>query len=116
MVMFDSEAHLLATLALHDELVHQCVRGELTFDQFCERYNDFYAYYALDGHESDEEERALLEKHEELIRPHRIVALEVLGRVCSDEDAQREIYKQAGRFGSAEAVARLSHVNFPSTS
>jgi len=113
MVMFQSEADLLAAISRHDELVLRCAAGELSFQQFCDQYNAFYAFYALDGHESDEEERALLEKHEERILPHRVIAFEVLGRVCSDEDAKRDIYIQAGRFGSVEAIAKLRQVTVP---
>jgi hypothetical protein len=108
--MFGSEQELIEQLDVHDELVRQCAAGKLSFDDFCARYRDFYAYYALDGHESDQEERALFEKYEDRIEPHRIIAYDILGRVCSDEDAQRETYIQAGRFGSKEAVRRLSLV------
>lgn len=111
MVIFDSEDDLLESLAHHDELVRQCASEAITFEEFCERYGDFYAFYALDGHESDEEERALLERHEARIRPHEVIAYEILGKVCSDEDAQRESYEKAGRFGSAEAVARLNLIS-----
>jgi hypothetical protein len=110
MVMFESESDLLKTIAVHDELVRKCAAGELSFGAFCVQYNDFYAYYALDGHESDEEERALLEKHNSIIEPHRVIAYEILGKVCSDADAELESYRQAGRFGSADALARLRSV------
>ena len=105
--MFTSEAELIDAIRAHDGLLKSLAAGELTFDEFCEKYHDFYAFYALDGHESDEDERALLTKHEVLIEPHRVVAEEILSLVCSDEDAEREIYKQAGRIGSAEAVRRI---------
>jgi hypothetical protein len=110
MVIFESEDDLLAKLRQHDGLVRQCARGELPFEEFCGKYNDFYAFYALDGHESDNEERALLEKYEDRIESHRIIAIEILGQVCSDQDAQLEVYQRADRFGSAEAVERLRHV------
>ena len=110
MQMFQSEADLLNELSVHDELVRQCAGGQLSFDRFCERYRDFYAFYALDGHESDEEERLLLEKYARRIEPHRVVAEEILGQVCSDADAELEQYQRAGRFGSAEAVARLKRI------
>ncbi|MBX3628153.1 MAG: hypothetical protein KF892_24295 [Rhizobacter sp.] len=107
MVIFESEAALVAALSLHDDLIRQCASGQLSFDEFCEKYEDFYAFHALDGHESDEQELALLEKYEARIEPHRIIAVEILGQVCSDENAKLEIYKKAGRFGSEEAVSRL---------
>ncbi len=115
MVIFESEDDLLSIIAKHDNLVRLCVAGQMCFSDFCEQYSDFYAYYALDGHESDEEERALLEKHEHLIEPHRLIAYEILGRVCSDADAGLEGYKLAGRFGSAVALERLKEVRFPGT-
>jgi hypothetical protein len=110
MLMFKSESALLETLALHDDLVRQCTSGQLSFTAFCAKYQDFYAYYALDGHESDQEERQLLDKYEARIEPHRLIAEDILGHVCSDEDAELEIYKRAGRFGSVEAVERLRRI------
>lgn len=112
MVMFESENDLLQTIARHDALVRRCLKGDISFSEFCEIYNDFYAYFALDGHESDEEERALLEKYGRLIEPHRFIAYEILGRLCADEDAELESYKNAGRFGSAEGFRRLALVRF----
>lgn len=113
MNMFESEADLLQTIEAHTDLVRQCVNGEIGFEEFCDKYKDFYSYYALDGHESDEEERSLLEMHENKIEPHRIIALEILGQVCADKDAELESYRSAGRFGSAEALRRLRNVNIP---
>ena len=111
MVIFQSEADLLNVISAHSDLVRRCLAGDLSFSAFCDQYNDFYAYYALDGHESDDEERALLLKYAHLIEPHRVIACDILGRVCSDADATLESYKQAGRFGSSDALERLRNVN-----
>lgn len=108
--MFASEADLLEAIATHDRLLRELVAGRMNFDQFCSSYNDFYAFYALDEHESDEAERMLLKKHNALIEPHRIVAEEILWLVCADDDAEIESYKLAGRIGSAEAVRRIEQV------
>jgi hypothetical protein len=115
MEMFESEQSLLDAIAAHDDLVRLCVREDISFDDFCGRYHDFYAFYALDGHESDDEERELLLKHDALIEPHRVIAYDILGRVCSDHDAQLDSYKQAGRFGSAEALKLLGKVRLGSS-
>ena len=111
MLMFESEAALLEALALHDDLVRRCISGWLSFDEFCEKYNDFYAFYALDGHESDIEERKLLEKYKARIEPHRKIAEDILGQVCSDENAELESYRLAGRFGSVEAMKLLQRID-----
>ncbi len=108
MRMFASEADLQASLEHHDELVRQCAHGEVTWDSFCDRYNNYWSNYALDGHESDEEENAILDRYEERIALHRTIAFDVLGQVCSEEDAVKEIYIQAGRIGSAVAVERIA--------
>lgn len=113
--MFESEEDLLGALDRHDDLVRQCAAGSLSFDEFCEIYNDFYAFYALDGHESDLEEQALFEKHEQRIRPHEFIAYQILGRVCADAEAELESYRRAGRFGSRVAIQMLADVKFPST-
>lgn len=110
MFMFESEADLLETIARHDELVHQCVAKEISFPEFCEKYNSFYTLFALDGHESNSEERLLLEKHEGLIAPHRAIAYEILNRICADEHAELDSYRNAGRIGSLEALELLSNI------
>jgi hypothetical protein len=110
MVMFQSEADLLKAIDEHDDLVRQCIRGDLVFWDFCDKYNDFYAYYALDGHESDEEQRQLLDKYDSRIEPHRVIAYDILAHVCSDEDAKLDSYERSGRFGSEEALTRLKNV------
>lgn len=110
MTMFESEEELLLALDRHDDLVRQCVAGSLSFKEFCVQYEDFYAFYALDGHESDLEELALFEKHGQRIQPHEFIAYQILGRTCDDSDAELESYKQAGRFGSREAVEMLARV------
>lgn len=114
MVIFQSEEEFLKALDRHDDLVRQCVAEEIGFAEFCERYNDFYAYYALDGHESDEEESDLFDRYDARIEPHRVIAYDILGKICSDDDAMLESYKSAGRFGSEEALRRLKNVAFSS--
>jgi hypothetical protein len=48
-VIFASELDMLEELDEHDSLVRKCVAGEISFDEFCGKYNDFYALYALTG-------------------------------------------------------------------
>ncbi len=110
MVIFESESDLLQTIDKYDALVYACISGEIDFSAFRDEYNSFYWRYALDGHESDDEERALFEKYEGRIEPHRIIAYEILAQLCSDKDANLESYQNAGRFGSAEALKRLKEV------
>ncbi len=110
MVIFKSESDLISVIETHDNIVLECVRGSLNFWDFVEKYHNFYWYYALDGHESDEEERVLLEKHESRILPHREIAETILQGVCSDEDAEKEIYQKASRFGSKVAFSMLKEI------
>jgi hypothetical protein len=106
--MFASEVEIQQSLDQHDELVRQCALGEITFTDFCDKYNNYWSFYALDGHESDDEERAILDRYEDRIELHRLIAFDILGQLCSEEDALRDIYIQAGRFGSTVAQQRLA--------
>lgn len=112
MTIFESEEALLATLNLYDDYVRDCVLGRISFEEFLEKYHNFYMTYALDGHESDPEERALLETHGDRIVLHRQIWERIIGGgLCSDEDAGKESYIQAGRFGSGEGLRRLRKIS-----
>ncbi len=110
MIIFQSESDLVKALNEHDSLVRQCVNGKVSFWDFTKKYNDFYAFYALDGHESDEEENLLLKKYKERIKPHQVIAYDILGKVCSDDDVKKQIYINTGRFGSDVALQKLKEV------
>ncbi|WAC62287.1 hypothetical protein OVA13_12920 [Pseudoxanthomonas sp. SL93] len=107
---YPSESDLVAALDHRDGLVRLCAAGKLSFSDFCDGYDNFYWAYALDGHESDFQGLALLAKYAGRIAPHQVVAETILAKVCDDADATRESYRLAGRFGSAEAIARLKLV------
>ncbi len=105
--MFESEEEFLRIIDKHDVLIQQCANGEITFANFLEKYGNFYGYYALDGHESDENERAMFERFEKRLGPHEEIVNEIYQYLCSDEHAKREIYIKAGRFGNDEGFRRL---------
>lgn len=109
MIMFESENDLLMTIERHNSIIRECVSEAISFEEFLNKYNDFYFYYALDGHESDEEEQKLLEKHKDKIEPH-LRLMEELQGLCDDEDAVKESYIQANRFGSEEGLKRLKDI------
>jgi hypothetical protein len=106
MVIFNSESELLELLARMDAMIAACAGGSLEFRAFHQELGRLHGYYALDGHESDEEERKILDRHHERIAWVECV-LDELGAVCADDDAPKEAYIKTGRFGSAEAMRRL---------
>lgn len=109
-MIFESEEDLLSTLDKHDQLILDCANERMPFWQFCEQYHNFYHFYALDGHESDEEEFKILLKNEERLKVHAVLTNEVLNKVCSDEDAKRPIYIENGRFGSDIGLLKLKEI------
>ena len=110
MASYPSETDLVAALNRADQLVRLCAKDELSFDDFCAEYDNFYWSHALDGHESDQSGLAILAMYAARIAPHQSVAETILAKVSSDADATQESYRLAGRFGSVEAVARLKLV------
>ncbi len=107
MIMFKDESDLLELIAAHDRLVVQCASGALGFDTFMQKYDTFPMRCALDGHESDEEERQLLARHATRCTPHLRIWNEILTRVCAEEHAQKPEYARAGWLGRAEATKIL---------
>jgi hypothetical protein len=101
-----TEPELLALLDCHDRLVKSCLSGDISIEQFLEHYDNFPLSYAMDGHESSEAERALLESHRERVQFHFGV-LESLRGLCREEDAAKPEYLEAGHFGRAEGFRRL---------
>src|SRR4051794_11901997 len=85
--MFKSEEEFLRIVDEHDRLIQQCAHGLITFKDFLEKYDYFYGFYALDGHESDEHERSMFERFEVRIRPHEKLVEDVFQYLCADEDA-----------------------------
>jgi hypothetical protein len=101
-----TEAELVQALKDHDVLVTRCVAGELPIGEFLERYDNFPYAYALDGHESTEQELALLGRYRDRVQFHFGVQ-ETLSGLCREEDANKPEYRQSGRFGPSEALSRL---------
>ena len=109
--MFESEEDFLSALDKHDRLIRQCADGIVSFQDFLVKYEYFYGYYALDGHESDESELRMFEKYEERIKPHEELGTEIFLQLCDDNDALKDSYIKAGRFGSDEGLRRLRIVS-----
>jgi hypothetical protein len=109
MVIFASESELADILDKADAMIAACVEGALDFRAFHQQLGHLHGYYALDGHESDDEEREILAQYRARIEWIERV-LDEVGAVCADEDATKEAYIKAGRFGPAEALRRLRHL------
>jgi hypothetical protein len=101
------EEELLNDLDAHDDLVIRCARGELSWEEFDRAYDSFYPRYPLDGHESDAQERLLLEKHGTRVALHREIWEHVLTKVTGDEHLSQQAVADAGFIGADEAVRRI---------
>lgn len=110
MANFTSEIDLLNALSTHDDLVRRCVRGDIDFGEFVRLYDDFWWQHALDGHESNDAERMLLERHASRILLHQRIAEDVLAPLACASDAGQQTYQRAGRIGSHDALVRLQRI------
>lgn len=107
MVIFKSEKDIIEKLNFYDQLVFDCADEKLEFWSFIEKYGNFFQHYALDGHESDDEEFELLKQYEKRILFHEELSLNILADVCSDEDAIKPDYIKCGRYGSVVAMEKI---------
>lgn len=113
MVIFKSDANWIDPTGHQDDLIRQCMHHRMDIADICNKYRQLYSFHAIDGHDTDEEERTLLEKYEGQIQPHPIVAENFLAGVCSDADAQLDICQCADCLGLTEAVGRLRDLAAP---
>ena len=101
-----TEPELIALLDCQDRLVKSCLVGDISIEQFVEHYDNFPESFALDGRDSSDAERALLERHRDRVQYHFGV-LECVRGMCSDEELEKRGAVEAGKFGRAEAFRRL---------
>jgi hypothetical protein len=106
MVIFDSESEIIGVLEKMEGIVRACIEGEIELRPAISEVGRLHGYYALDGHESDEEETQLLARYRSRIEWLE-AAMEEVGGLCAEADATKEAYIRAGRFGEAEALRRL---------
>ena len=106
MVIFASESELLEVLDRADAMIAACVAGSLGVRELLDQLGQLHSYHALDGHESDDEELAMFTRHRARIAWIES-ALGEIGEICADDDANKDAYIKAGRFGSVEALRRL---------
>jgi hypothetical protein len=112
MVIFRDEKDLVMTLENNIALVKRTINGEIDQAHFIEEHTGFYYAYALDGHESDEEEKLLFEKYYKEIDFFKDVQETILNNICSDEESTKEIYIVNGRINVKEAINRLKEKYF----
>lgn len=101
-----TETELLRLLDDHDSMVQRCISGTLSLDEFLRQYHEFPFAYALDGHESDPDEKAILKRHATRIGFH-LGVMDTLSGLCSEEDAKNPLYIKAGRFPPSAGIQRL---------
>ena len=77
---------------------------------FLNEYGYPIGEYALDGHESDEEEKILLRKNANSLKLHMEITEIILNKLCTNEQAKESAYIQAGRIGPKEAFVLLKEV------
>jgi len=90
-----------------DALVDQCISGVISGPDFKQEYGYPVGEYALDGHEGDDEYRALLASEAGRIAFHILVMREILHNLCSSNDANLESYRTAGFFGPEQIRPKL---------
>ena len=109
MEIFESEIDLIKQLENHFQIISDFAYGEISYKEFDDKYNSFYYYYALDGHESDEEEKILLKKYSDKIELFEKVS-SILSGICSDEDSVKDIYIKSGRYSSEVSKNKIKQL------
>ena len=105
-----NESDIIEITRKLDRLVRKCISGEISFDVFLEEYGYPIGEHALDGHESNEEEKALLRNNNNSLKLHIEISETILNKLCTSEQAKEKAYIQAGRIGPKEAFRFLKEI------
>jgi hypothetical protein len=111
MKTFATEEDLSATLDFAEELIRDCVNGQITFNAFLIKYDSFYMRFALDGHESDANERALFGKYSPRIAFHKAIWDEIESKITANEvvlQSKRNASKFISRKEGFELLKKLA--------
>ena len=91
-------------------LIIQAAEGIFAISDFVEKYDNFYYFEALNGHEEDEHGRFLLCQYSEVIAAHEKVQTTIVDLLFLGPDEEREQYLKAGRIGPKQAKERLNEI------
>ena len=105
-----NRSDLIAITNKLTQLVKKCVSGELSFNEFLVKYGNPIGEYALDGHESNLEEKEMLKNNTDLIKLHVEITESILHPLCSSEQAKDPLYVENGRIGPEVAFKLLKEI------
>ena len=97
---------LVSALRRATSLVNRLVSKEVSIKQFVKKYDNFFYYEALDGHEANAQQQHLLSEFSEVVSFHERVQ-NVVDLVYLGSNKQKQQYIDAGRIDLERAEQRL---------
>ena len=97
---------LINALKRATSLVGRLVSKEISIEQFVDEYDNFFYYEALDGHESNAQQRLLLSEFAEVVSFHERVQ-HVIDLVYLGSSKQKQQYVDAGRVDLESAEQKI---------
>jgi hypothetical protein len=104
------EKELLESLYSATSLIEDTVRGRISVEEFVKRYDNFYYYEALDGHEADGQTRKLLSKYRELVLLHEEAQTNIVDITYLGPKEDGEEFIAAGRILPEAAAQKLAEL------
>lgn len=104
------EKELLESLRSATLLIDDAMNGRISMEEFVKRYDNFYYYEALDGHEADSQIRQLLDKYRELVLLHEEVQANVVDITYLGPKEDAEEFTAAGRILPEKAAQKLAEL------
>lgn len=105
-----SKDELKNLLLAYSILVNKLNNNQIRLKEFEKEYNNFYYVYALDGHESDEQEKEFLKEFKSAVYFHEKIQTHALDLLFYDIE-NREIYLKAGRLDEEQVLKRIKQIS-----
>lgn len=106
-----SENVLKSILLEGTRLVQEIASNRVSMESFLKRYDNFYYYNALDGHEADSQETSLLKKYSTVISLHKDIQTTVVDVVYLGDKASSSEYFRSGRISIEDAMIRIIEIS-----
>ena len=106
--MSPQRAEFVRELIRGTELVSEAAAGSLALADFLARYDSFFYFNSLDGHEKTATHTRFLSEFSKVCALHRAIQVEVVDRLYSGE--RRAEFEKAGRLWIDDAAPRIREI------
>ncbi len=99
--------NIILTLLEKTLLINDAIHQNICISELVDKYDNFYYFEALDGHEADETQKSILKELAPYVQLHRDIQNKVFDRLYIGDGLSDKHLKSIGRLALDSALAEL---------